>query len=222
MFYEINIETKHPIAFDSNDHINPLGTKNDNYSKEEFIFDIERTFNMNRPLCFMDLGCAGGRLVKDVLQRGHIAVGLEGSDYNARTQRAEWPSLYLKNIFTCDVSRNYTVFISRDNEKKIFECDVISAWEVVEHIPTERLQVFFENIRKHLKIGGHFYCGICQVGSQIGPLVYHNSVFKKEFWKTEILNKLQGLKLQDYPYALHRAVHYEPNNSFYIMLERIS
>jgi SAM-dependent methyltransferase len=220
MDYKIIIDTKYPIAFDSNDHLFPLGTRNDNYSKEAFIIDIEQSFKTNRPLHFMDLGCAGGRLVRDVLQRGHIAVGLEGSDFNARTHRAEWPELYLKNIFTCDISREYSVLIQDENEKKLFSCDVISAWEVVEHIPTDRLTVFFENIRKHLKIGGHFYAGICQADSVVSGIVFHNSVFPKEHWKTAILNNLYGLTLHEYPYPLQNAVHYDPNSSFYIMLER--
>lgn len=222
MNYSLIVESKHRLAFDSNDHVYPLGTRNDNYSKEEFILDIEKTFKDSDPLYFMDLGCAGGRLVKDVLAKGHIAVGLEGSDYNAKIGRAEWPDLYLRNIFTCDISREYTVFIKRENEeRKLFECDVISAWEVVEHIPTDRLRTFFENIRKHLKIGGHFYAGICQAESQIGPIVYHNSVFSQETWKTDILSNLNGLKLHSYPYPAQNAVHYAPDNSFYIMLERI-
>lgn len=221
MSYQIIVDTKHPLAMDSNDHLYPLGTRNDNYSKLEFILDIEKAF-ASRPLHFMDLGCAGGRLVRDVVNRGHIGVGLEGSDFNAKAGRAEWPALYLKNIFSCDVSRDYTVLLKEsDGEPNLFECDVISAWEVIEHIFTDRLPSFFENIRKHLKIGGHFYGGVCQAGSQIGPLVYHNSVFPKDHWKTQILNHLYGLELADYPYPPQNAVHYEPNNSFYFMLKRI-
>jgi SAM-dependent methyltransferase len=221
MNYKINIETKHKFAFDANDYLHPLGAINDNATNPEFIQDIEKTFP-ERPLHFLDLGCAGGALVQDVLRRGHIAVGLDGTDCNVKLKRAAWPKLYLSNLFTCDISQEYTIQIQQgDGEKQMMLFDAISAWEVLEHIPTERLSLFFENVRKHLKIGGHFYAGICQAGSEHRGYVYHHSVFKKDVWKSRILNFLPGLKLHDYPYPERRAVHYEPNNSFYIMLERV-
>ena len=50
MNYTVIIDSKYQVAFDSNDHLYPLGTRNDNYSKDEFICDIEKTFKTTRPL----------------------------------------------------------------------------------------------------------------------------------------------------------------------------
>ena len=55
-------------------------------------------FNHNIGLLFpgrfikvLDLGCAGGGMVHDFLDGGHVAVGLEGSDYCLKNQKFENP-----------------------------------------------------------------------------------------------------------------------------------
>jgi 2-polyprenyl-3-methyl-5-hydroxy-6-metoxy-1,4-benzoquinol methylase len=212
------VETKHPIAFDSPDHLNPLGTKNDNLTCIPFISDLEGTFG-NR-FHVMDLGCAGGLLVHDFVRRGHIALGLEGSDYNIQNHSGEWPVLYQKNLFTCDISRKYSVFIDENGEKMPFLCDVISAWEVVEHIPPERLGVFFENIRKHLRIGGQFFGSISINPCICNGCTYHQSLFSKDVWQYNLLQKLNGLMFKEYPYLSVMRREVVIGNSFMVVLER--
>jgi 2-polyprenyl-3-methyl-5-hydroxy-6-metoxy-1,4-benzoquinol methylase len=127
--FKFGVQTQSPIAFDSLDHTHPEGTINDNYSKIEFIEDVENFFP-NRPLTVMDLGCAGGLLVHDFVKRGHIAMGLEGSFWNIHYQLHEWPALFNKNLFTCDVSREYQAFIENEQGQKYqLQCDLITAWE---------------------------------------------------------------------------------------------
>ncbi len=214
--YKIKVDTNYPVAFDSPDHQFPVGTKNDNYTKPEFIEDIESLFNYNR-LNFMDLGCSGGLLVHDLVRRGHIAVGLEGSDYSLYHGRAEWPVLYQRNLFTCDISKPFHVMIIKDDEPEApFLCDVISAWEVVEHIHPNELLPFFENIRKHLKINGIFLASISL--AEMPPL--HQSVFSAKHWFENILSKLPGFRLCLYPFDPTRAVRFY-RNSIYICLQRI-
>ena len=77
----IKVITDHPIAYDSPDHIQPWGTARDNSTNEEFIKQTEQWFN-NEPFKTLDIGCSGGQLTVDYANRGHLAVGIEGSDYS--------------------------------------------------------------------------------------------------------------------------------------------
>ncbi|MBS0626303.1 MAG: class I SAM-dependent methyltransferase [Verrucomicrobia bacterium] len=210
--YKFHVKTDHPIAYESPDHLEPAGTKNDNFSNAALIHEIEESFGYQH-LNMMDLGCAGGLFVHDFIKRGHFAVGLEGSNYNIKAKRAEWPALHEKNLFTCDICEDYSVLLETNGETTPYLCDLVTAWEVVEHIPPDKLGIFFEGIRKHLKIGGRFVAGIslCE-----GP-PYHVSLFSIEDWKTKILNKLPGFVLKEYPYF---NVGHPSFTSLYIMLER--
>lgn len=213
--YKIIINTMFPVAYDSADHMEPEGTKNDNSSNIDLIHEIEKDLSEISPLQILDLGCAGGGLVHDFVKKGHIAVGLEGSDYNIVHQRAEWPALYGKNLFTCDITKEYSIWIEKDQKISPFACDLITAWEVVEHIPPDRLSLFFELIRRHLKIGGRFIAGI----SLCSAPPHHASLFSISDWKKKILNHLPGFLLQEYPY------HNTARSSFtslYIALQRIA
>jgi hypothetical protein len=212
--YKITIKTDHPVAYDSEDHIHPAGTKNDNFTNQALVNEVENDLcRDNNPLKLIDLGCAGGLFVHDFIRKGHIAVGLEGSNFNVIHKRAEWPELYEKNLFTCDITRDYSLFIESDNKTSLFQCDLITAWEVVEHIPPDRLTIFFDLIRRHLKIGGRFIAGIslCE-----GP-PHHVAMFPIPHWKTKILNQLHGLELQEYPYL---NVARPSFTSLYIALKR--
>jgi cyclopropane fatty-acyl-phospholipid synthase-like methyltransferase len=173
----IKVKTDFPIAFDSPDHIHPWGTMRDNSTNLNFVVEVINKFHSK--INFMDLGCSGGKLVRDFIPYCTYSVGLEGSDYSAKNKRAEWIDLYNKNLFTCDVSRDYT--ITNENEEQIlFDC--ISAWEVVEHIHPDRLDKFFFNIWKHLKLNGIFVCSISIKKEILDGLELHQSAHPKEWW----------------------------------------
>lgn len=217
MSYKIKIKTDWPVAVDSPDHLYPAGTKQDNSTKQAFIEDVEALVG-KKTIQYMDFGCSGGLLVHDFLRKGHIAVGLEGSDYSVLHSRAEWPELHEKNLFTCDVTKPFNVTITHEGKEEIpFLCDVISAWEVVEHIAPSDLFRFFENVKNHLAIGGKF---IASISIRPHPPV-HQSIYHPEIWEKYILTKLPGLALRPYPFHPWNAVRYYLD-SIYICLERIS
>ena len=151
----VNLDTRYPIAYESNDHIVPHGTIRDNTRYPRFIYSCERYFGKNEGLYFMDLGCSGGGIVLDALLRGHMAIGLEGSDVSLKQQRAEW-RVIPNHLFTCDITKPFYLYDLGDNVK----FDVISAWEVMEHIRVEDLDGLIKNIKNHLKKGGIFVASI--------------------------------------------------------------
>src|SRR3954470_10044496 len=151
----VQVVTKHPVAFESPDHVAPYGTKYNNSTNRKFVLllnKIVRQQNRQGPPSFMDLGCSGGQLVKDFKDLRWVAVGLEGSDYSLKTRRANWRDLAGKNLFTCDITKPFEIKL----EERDLKFDLITAWEVMEHIHPDDLDQLFGNIRAHLKEGGYF------------------------------------------------------------------
>jgi cyclopropane fatty-acyl-phospholipid synthase-like methyltransferase len=213
------IKTANEVAVDSPDHLYPEGTKNDNTTSELFIDEVEYFFKTCRGkanINFMDLGCAGGQLVVDFAKRGHLAVGLEGSDYNIKNNGWNWPEYYQKNLFTCDITKPYEVY--NDNERVYF--DMITAWEVIEHISEKELYNVFFNIACNLKNNGIFVASISTqegVNSVTGH-VLHQSVHDKETWGEMFRDYLlTGTGLCAYPYFFRRKVR-NIRSSLYVTL----
>lgn len=73
------VEAVKPIAYDSPDHINPCGCKQDNFSNSKFNRRLYEILD-NRSAFIADLGCAGGGFVNECVNDGYKAIGLEGSD----------------------------------------------------------------------------------------------------------------------------------------------
>jgi 2-polyprenyl-3-methyl-5-hydroxy-6-metoxy-1,4-benzoquinol methylase len=147
------IITDYPVAYESLDHLFPRGTKNDNTRYPRFIHKCETLFSGKEKLNFCDLGCSGGGMVLDAALRGHYSVGIEGSDLSSRAQRAEW-RLLRKNLFTADITKPLGIIDLDTQETVTF--DVISAWEVVEHLSEGQLFGLFDNVAKHLADDGVF------------------------------------------------------------------
>jgi 2-polyprenyl-3-methyl-5-hydroxy-6-metoxy-1,4-benzoquinol methylase len=141
---QVGIVTDHPVAMASDDHLFPRGTAVDNTRYPRFVAACERL--RQGPLTALDIGCAGGGLVLDFILRGHRAYGVEGSDYSRKAQRAEW-RLLGDNLFTADATRPFRL-CSPGGEPVL--CDVVCAWEVMEHIPEAELEGLFANVAAHL------------------------------------------------------------------------
>lgn len=168
------------LAFDSPDHLVPHGTMQDNSTSLEFIKETEMRLGKN--LYHMDLGCSGGQLVVDMNTRGHHSLGLEGSDYSRKHSRANWPEWDQKALFTCDISRPFEVFSDND----LVKFDIITAWEVLEHIKEEDLPGLFKRIHRQLKPTGLFVCTICPVPWIIEGVDLHQCCLPWEWWEKQL------------------------------------
>lgn len=149
------LQTDHPVAVNSIDHLYPRATAKDNSVNLRFN---ERLHALLRkaPLSVLDLGCAGGGMVKSFLDQGHIAVGLEGSDYSLNNKRAEWATIP-ESLFTCDVTRPFTLTNGKGSP---YQFDVVTAWEFLEHIEMPDLPGVMANVDRHLKPGGYLICSV--------------------------------------------------------------
>lgn len=176
----VRLETEHPIAVDSDDHRYPRGTANDNTRYPRFSRKLEAVFG--RKIRLLDLGCAGGGLVWDLLLDGHFAVGLEGSDYSQRNQRALW-RVIPNHLFTCDIVKPFRLIDLRSQSTARF--DVISCWEVLEHIREADLPGLFANIRRHLDSGGLFLASVATFEDfdRERGAVWHVTVKDRSWWE---------------------------------------
>tara|TARA_R110000824_G_scaffold102089_4_gene242238 strand:+ start:1458 stop:2273 length:816 start_codon:yes stop_codon:yes gene_type:complete len=183
----MKVITDHPVALNSPDHIFPWGTKRDNTTDVGFIEEIEDYFGRRNKIKALDIGCSGGQLTIDFCMRGHDAIGIEGSDYSAKNFRANWPSYYNNKLFTCDATKPYRVACAENSEKTYF--DLITAWEVIEHIKEEDLDCFFGNITTHMKEDSIFCGSISVIEDVIEGHTLHQTVQPEEVWRSEILPK---------------------------------
>lgn len=202
----ITIAAEAPIALDSNDHIYPDGIYLDNNVSLNFVNNIEQVFQ--RKINFLDLGCAGGALVCELLKRGHNAVGVDGSDHclNFRKEAADklgmakpygydnWQQYGNQRLFTADITKEFQFFENSEPMK----FDLITAWDVMEHFYPERIDIFMEQVKKHLSPAGYFVASIAKFSLNKHNVEYHNSNFPDSWW----IEKLSPhLKRVDYIFS---------------------
>lgn len=167
------IVTNHPIAYESNDHIEPLGTARDNTKNGAYVRELIRRCGPD--MKYMDLGCSGGGFVYQFINSGIFAVGVEGSDFSQKNKRAEWATIP-DYLFTGDITKPFH-FVDEEENKIVF--DAISAWDVLEHISRDDLPKVIQNIRSNLVDGGLFIASIATFPDQEN---LHVTLEHKPWW----------------------------------------
>jgi len=216
----LKVETEHRVAFDSPDHIAPVGTKQDNSTNRSFVLLMNKLLRREFPntqLKYLDLGCSGGQLVKDFRDLGYVSAGLEGSDYSLKHQRANWPLLAGKSLFTCDIAKPFEI---KSVEKSV-KFHLITAWEVLEHIRIEELDNVFKNIINHLEEGGYFIASTTSASSMSEGLELHQTRMSNQEWRKYIQERFKELTLADsglkyYQYVRFRYTALHEGNSFLV------
>lgn len=175
---KLDFHTQYPVASESADHQFPRGTVNDNTRHPRFVNKVGRIFG--HPVAHLDLGCSGGGLVWDFLLEGHRSYGIEGSDFSLLTQRAEW-RLLRNNLFTADITRP---FYFTDVSNKPFLFDIMTAWEVLEHIPEQKIGGLVRNIKENLAPGGMFVASVATFEDKDDAtgVVWHVTIRDKAWW----------------------------------------
>jgi SAM-dependent methyltransferase len=203
----ISLQTKHPVAYESPDHQIPWGTAYDNSTNKRFILAMADRLEREKPGSphgFLDLGCSGGQLVKDFKSLGWFASGLEGSDYSLKHGRANWPELGNKNLFTCDITKPFQLFAGGRPAKY----DLITAWEVLEHIHPNDLNPLFENIQAHLADGGYFVASTTSSSDIHDGVELHQSRMTNEEWRSWIGQRYPSLNEIDLGWNYYHFVRF--------------
>ena len=168
----ITIETDHPLATESYDHVHPLGTANDNslsYAFNRKLFELVRAEDCR----VLDLGCAGGGFVRSILEAGGFAVGIEGSDFSAKCKRAEWANIP-DYLFTADATQPFCL---KNCEPEPITFNVITGWEFWEHIAEDQIGAVLANIKRHAEPGARL---IGSISRNVEP--HHQTAKPKNWW----------------------------------------
>jgi len=194
----IYFKSENKLPLYSKDYTEPKGAAHDNNGSSYFTEAIERTFK-GKQIYYLDLGCAGGQLVKEMLEKRHFAFGIEGSPIQKETKSNNWP-IIPNNLFVSDITEKFRFYTyDEDGQSTKILFDVISAWDVLEHIPEERLPGLIENLRKNLKPDGFFICGIADFADE----GYHVTLQSKEWW-INLFEKLKMKLVEDEPQEIAR------------------
>ena len=222
----LSMHSDRAVAGDSPDHLEPRGTKNDNTRHPRFV---RRCEELLPTIVHMDLGCAGTGLVWDFTLRGHISVGVEGSDYNPKEQRAEW-RVIPDRLFTADICHPYQIK-DRNGQRLLF--NLVTAWELFEHIPTDKVDDVISHIIESMTDKALLVCSVATFVDRdaVTGTVYHQTVKPKEWWVDRFarqgLREVSGLfETADFvrgagnPRASDWDVRRNPEMGFHLTLQR--
>lgn len=171
-----SVHTAKPVAVDSPDHLYPWGTARDNSISLPFNRKL-LAWIPRKEITALDLGCAGGGFVRSLVKEGCDAYGIEGSDYSKRAGRAEW-SVIPARLFTADITEPFK--LTWRDWRMAFS--LITAWEVMEHIPEEKVPAVLKNITDNLAPGGVVIMSISTREEVIDGHRLHLTVRPEGWW----------------------------------------
>lgn len=119
--------------------------------------------------------------MKDCLDDGCLSVGIEGSDYSKRFRRAEWATIP-DFLFTCDITGNFDVLLDVGQKPERIKFDVVTSWEVIEHIAEKDLAKVAENVKKHLAPHGIWIMSVSPNEEVLEGVVLHQTVQPMDWW----------------------------------------
>lgn len=180
----VTLRTEFPTAEESLDTKVLWGAKYDNSTNKKFVDRIEEI--IGRDSAVLDLGCAGGQMIYDFYRIGWRAVGLEGSDYPKRARTGAWKHLADTHLFTCDITKPFALSC---------QFNLITAWEVLEHIEERDLPQLFRNIDDHLLPGGYFIASTTSAPDIQGGVDLHRTKLSNAEWSARLSAFLEPVTL---------------------------
>jgi SAM-dependent methyltransferase len=163
------------------------------------FYRIAEELKFQKPYSVLDIGCAGGGLVKSFIKDGHNAIGISETDTYRKQKAFEW-DIIPESLFACDFTKPFEVFLvpppvslyaaanSKDWLREYERTDAYTArFDLImmhgfEHTAKSDLPTVIQNIKNHL--GGVF---ICPISSDV----------ESTDWWDELL-KLSGFNRREY------------------------
>jgi hypothetical protein len=197
---KVTLVCEREIAYESPDHLIPKGTRSNNSRNKRFnrkLYWLYLDTYARSQLKILDLGCAGGGFVKDCIDSGCLAVGLEGSDYSKIRKRMEWATIP-EFLFTCDITKSFDLYVDSSTKKReriLFE--VVTSWELLEHIHNRDLDQLAANVKNHLAPHGLWIMSVSSEEDIVDGVQLHQTVKPREWW-IERFKSLGFHALDDY------------------------
>jgi hypothetical protein len=163
----------------------------------------------------------GGGFVKSCIDDGHIAVGLEGSDFSKKRKRAEWAHLQ-EFLFTCDVTRPFQLSSKvGDRGVENLGFDVVTSWEFIEHIKEDDIAAVADNVLRHLVPGGIWILSIANFEDVVNGVRLHQTVRPNVWWRHRF-EELGFVPLPDFVHYFRgqfvRGARKDNERSFHLVL----
>jgi len=220
--HTVVVATEREVAYLSPDHIMPWGTRRDNNTNLRFNHKLYRLYPnpVDGILKVLDMGCSGGGFVKTLLDDGCLAVGLEGSDYSKKHRRAEWATIP-DFLFTCDITADFEVSVESHTAGQRLRFEVVTAWELIEHIAESDLSKVAANVAKHLMPEGLWIMSVSTREEIINGVRLHQTVRPRPWW-IETFQSLGFKHLESYVHYFNtqfvRGPKYGAPGSFHLVL----
>jgi SAM-dependent methyltransferase len=194
-----DIATSAPVAVNSDDHRWPRGAVYDSSTNRRFNAKVRTLLPVGTEIRLLDLGCAGGGLVRSFLEDGCVAIGVEGSDVPKRFRLAEWDNCP-HHLMTGDLTHPFAI---RDRMGHSLVFNLVTAWEVLEHIPEKSVPVLVRNVSSHLSPGGYFIGSVDTApdGDPLTGAVYHQTLRSKEWWLEQFV-EAGFVEVTDHPFVV--------------------
>lgn len=179
-----------PIAVDSPDHLQPRGTAENHMTHFGFIVAMKRRLGPGKAM--LDLGCSSGRLVRDFRRIGWTAVGLEGSDYSLKARRPCWDTEAHLSLFTCDIGKQFQI-LNGDHPLKF---DLITCFQVVEHLDTARLESLMKVVESQSTRGTLFIISTANNSEIVNGVELHVTQWNRAQWTEFFARSLPSFRLE--------------------------
>ncbi len=189
--FKVLLKAEREVAYSSPDHLLPWGTKRDNSQNRRFNDKLYKLYpRFHEQLKILDMGCSGGGFVKSCFDDGCLAVGIEGSDFSKKFRRAEWRTIP-EYLFTCDVTGDFEMLSESSAGTQRLYFDVVTCWEMMEHINEQDILKVAANVKKHLAPGGLWIMSVSPNEEVINGVRLHQTVQPRQWW----VNRFAGLGL---------------------------
>lgn len=181
------LRAERDCSYDSPDHLVPWGTRWDRSTNGRFNEKLWLLYPPTQVVKVLDLGCSGGDFVKSCIDDGHFAVGIEGSTFSKDHKRSAW-AIIPDYLFTCDITRPFQLYFQVNSEEQKVKFDVVTAWEVIEHIKEEDLPTLGANVHEHLRPGGLWILSVANSEDIRGGVRLHQTVKPRVWWREKFIS----------------------------------
>jgi hypothetical protein len=216
------VKTDFPVAFDSPDHLIPYGTKKDLSRQPRFEVKLISYMNYKEFNKILDLGCSGGAYISNMHDLGFYAIGLEGSDYSKINKRGPWAYLADFALFTADITKPFEIISNTKN--LVDQFDIITSFEVFEHLKENEIDNLFQNIKIHTHKNSRLILSISTNDSFYKGVNLHQTVKSKNWW----LSKFSTLGWEECKLSMKffngqylRGNRFNAKDSFEVVLKKI-
>ena len=180
------VKTKFPIAYESPDHLIPWGTKRDLSRQLRFESKLITYMQHKNYSSILDLGCSGGAFICNMHNLGFLAFGLEGSDYSKINRRGPWAYLANHVLFTADITKDFEISVSNEKSAQVFE--IITSFEVLEHLKEDQLETLFKNIKSCSGENTRLIFSVSMDDDIIDGINLHQTVKPRKWWISKFEN----------------------------------